>query len=395
MPALQARRFSRRYLERLHNGREALDHLFNALQALLRSSSGEDPLFLAHGLDLLVEQLGADLAYMVSMEGKNFETRWWSPDQGEEEPPAAVPAFCRWMAEHPERTMVLRDLAKDGRLQGVVGKAVKAALGVTLWRGGEAKAFVFVHFPKPQRFGRAELALLSAVAGFMSRCLEVEDLKASMGRLENALAITKAVMEDSSIQDPSTDLPNLRYLDIWLKANLVGVRKPEPMAVALLRAPASSRKDIARLRSAAEQIRGGDLLVTLGEGRFLLLLLGVTKGLAHILLSRLRVQLDEAPMGVTLWLPGQDDPALDSARRRAEDALRASEADPRKAITWTVIEPTPAPAVAPPAVEAQGPRIWRPKPLAPAAPEGGAGAHPGSAELAIILPPRKRQRGQG
>ena len=56
-----------------------------------------------------------------------------------------------------------------------------------------------------------DLAILDAVSCFLGRLLEVEDLKFSLRRLENALAITKAVVEDSSIYDPKMSLPNLRY----------------------------------------------------------------------------------------------------------------------------------------------------------------------------------------
>lgn len=402
MPVSQARRLSRKYLERLRSGQMATDRLLAAIQTLLGASGGDDPLFLAHGLDLLVANLGADLAYLVSVEGNLFETRWWSPDLGESDPPPPVQAFCRWLAEHPQRVMVLRDIPRDGRLgrlPEIEGRALQAALGVALWHSGQVKSLVFVHFRRPQGFSRAELALFGFVTGLMGRSLEVEDLKASLGRLENALAITKAVMEDSSIQDPATDLPNLRYLDIWLKANLGRGRKPEPMAVALFRAPTKSRKDLGRLRLAAEQIRGADLMVAAGGGRFLVLLLGATKGLAHILLMRLRNQLEGVPMGATLWHPGLDDPALDGARKRAEEALQeGAEADPG-GIVWRIPEGHLAPqrpraddAEPEPAHSGQaGPRVWRPKPLAALAVDP-APAPPDPRESAIILPARRKSR---
>ncbi len=402
MPVSQARRLSRKYLERLRSGQLATDRLLAAIQTLLGASGGDDPLFLAHGLDLLVANLGADLACLVSVEGTLFETRWWSPDLGENEPPPPVPAFCRWLAEHPQRVMVLRDIPKDerlGRLPELEGRALQAALGVALWHGGQVRSLVFVHFHRPQSFSRAELALFGFVTGLMARSLEVEDLKASLGRMENALAITKAVMEDSSIQDPATDLPNLRYLDIWLKANLGGGRRPEPMAVALFRAPVKGRKDLGRLRLAAEQIRGADLMVAAGDGRFLVLLLGATKGLAHILLMRLRNQLDGVPMGATLWHPELDDAALAAARKRAEEALRDSAEVEPAGIIWRIPEDHLAPqrpqpgdrGLEPGQAEPAGPRVWRPKPLAALAGDA-APALPDPRESAIILPARKKSR---
>jgi GGDEF domain-containing protein len=405
LPVSTSRRIAKRYRDRLLTGQMAMDRLLSAIQTLLQASTSQDPLFLAHGLDILVGQLGADLAYLVSVEGTRFETRWWSPDRGESDPPAPILAFCRWLADHPSRTMVLRDIPRDGRLGKLPelhGRSVHAALGVALWHGGQVKGLVFAHFRKPQSFDRAELALLGAVAGFMGRILEVEDLKASLGRLENALAITKAVMEDSSIQDPATDLPNLRYLDIWMKANLGAGRKPEPMALALFRAPVGSRKDLGRLRLAAEQIRGTDLLVAAGEDRFLVLLLGATKGLAQILLMRLRSQLDGVPMGATLWFPDGEDAVMEAARRRAEEAQRECEEDGTKAIQWKVPEGPPAllkvqrpepAAQIPPTTAPSDPRPWQPGPLSALSP---GGIEPGLAAPVgptFILPPKKRTKG--
>ena len=401
---MSPRRLSKRYLDRLQSGQRAMDRLLSAIQTLLRASSSEDPLFLSHGLDLLVSQLDADLAYLVSMEGTRFETRWWSPDRGEADPPPPVPAFCRWLAEHPHRTMVLRDIPKDGRLgnlQELKGRSVHAAVGVALWHGGQVRWLLFAHFRRPQSFQRAELALVGAVAGFMGRILEVEDLKASLGRLENALAITKAVMEDSSIQDPATDLPNLRYLDIWMKANLGVGRKPEPMAVALFRAPVKGRKDLGRLRLAAEQIRGTDLLVAAGEDRFLVLLLGATRGLAQILLMRLRSQLEGTPMGATLWVPEDEDASLDGARKRAEEALRACEEEGSGTILWKVPEKLsarpdarrPEPSGLIPAAEPPVPQPWQPRPLSALNPRGSSTSVAAPVEATIILQP-KRTRGR-
>lgn len=401
-PILHARRLSRKYRERLSHGRVAMDHLLAAIQTLQSASSTEDPLFLAHGLDLLVGHLGADLACMVSVEGTLFETRWWSPDLGESDPPPPVTAFCRWLTDHPHRVMVLRDIPNDprlSRLPDLQGREIQAALGAPLWQHGAVKALLFAHFHRPQAFGRAELALLTCVAGFMGRILEVEDLKSSLGRLENALAITKAVMEDSSIQDPATDLPNLRYLDIWLKAHLGGGRHPEPMAVAVFRAPVGKRKDQTRLRLAAEQIRGTDLLVAAGEDRFLALLLGATKGLAHILLMRLRNELEGVAMGATLWIPDQDDPALESARRRAEEALREAQEDPTHPVHWHLPDhlparpqpkPRPAPSQDPrPAPDAAQP--WRPQALGEAQPEDHQ-AFALTWEPPVVAPARRKGR---
>jgi hypothetical protein len=172
------------------------------------------------------------------------------------------------------------------------------------------------------------------------------------------------------------------------------------MAVAMFRAPVKSRKDLGRLRLAAEQIRGTDLVVAAGENRFLVLLLGATKGLAHILLMRLRNQLDGVPMGATLWLPEADDPGLEGARKRAEDALRESDENEPKALVWRLPDGLPAAprghrlrlAEPPQHPDPSLPRAWRPKPLSALGSGEAEPAPTRTEERTIILPPRKKAR---
>jgi hypothetical protein len=338
MPVLTPRRLLHRYAHRIKPEKRALDGLVEALQTLLRLTSREDPFFLMHGLELLLENLGGACAYLVMMGGETLEAQWWVPSREDEPGPEPVPSFCRWLQDNPFRTLALRDIRNDPHWQDdpvLAKRGIRAAAGAALWGEGRLKGLVFVHYPDPHRFSRPELALLDAVAGFMGRILESEDLKFALSRLENSLAITKAVVEDSSIHDPATKLPNLRYLDIWLKANL-SLASPdrELMTIAEWHLPGDARAQAALIREVAEGVRGGDLLVSLGKGRFLLILQRMPKGMGHIFLLRLRHRLGELPMGATLWVPGVDDAHLESARRRIASAIARSAAMERPALVW-------------------------------------------------------------
>ena len=172
--------------------------------------------------------------------------------------------------------------------------------------GDGVKALLFVFFDRTRAFPRAEFALLEAVAGLIGQVIEIEDLKQSLTRLEDALAITRAVMEDSSVRDPETDLPNLRYLEIWQKAMLGSEHRPESLVVAECRVTIRNRKDVARILKAAEGVRAGDLVVRVAPGRFLIIFQHTPRSIAHIQLLRLRTQLDSAPMGATLGIPGPE-----------------------------------------------------------------------------------------
>lgn len=331
----------KRYRGRLRPKQGILDGLGGALHTLLRATPREDPYFLGHGLDLLLERLGGNLAYLVTLEGGVLETRWWAPE-GTIGGPKPIQSFCRILLENPHRTLVLRDFQQASFLKDVdslPAQDIRAALGATLWSEDHVKGLLFVHFGRPQAFPRSDLALLDAVAGFLSRVLEVEDLKSSLRNLETALDITRAVAEDNSIQDAVTDLPNRRYLEIWLKANLAATRrKQRPMTVAELLMPSHTREVGARVREMAESVRGGDLVVSEGGGRFLVLLQRTSRKTGHAFLERLRGMLGPVPMGATIWTPEKDDPALVSVRRRLEGALAQSRSRQEPELAWDLGE---------------------------------------------------------
>lgn len=336
------RRVQRRYVRRFQPARAALDELVDAIQTLLRVASKDDPLFLAHGLELLVAHMHADLAYLVSVEGQALTTQWWSPERSGQAAPRQIPSLCQWLLDNPFRTLVLRDIAKDPRWKDdphLATHGVGAVAGATLQDNGRVRGLVFLHYPAAHAFTRAELALLAAVATYLGRILEIEHLKSALSNLEDSLAITRAVVEDSTIQDPVTDLPNQRYLEIWLKANLTAAcREQEVMTVALWRLSLGAPEGLERIREVAERIRGGDLLVFMGHDRFMLILRRTTKGLGQIFLQRMMQRLGERPMGATLWLPGQDDTRLESVRRRLDQALEESRAKDVPELVWLLPE---------------------------------------------------------
>jgi GGDEF domain-containing protein len=303
---------------------------------------------------------------MVS--GGVAETRWWHPELEAEEPPAAVPSFCEWLLEHPERTLVVRDMAIGPHARHLDEAQVlphKAALGCALRQGQSVKALLFVFFDQTRTFPRAEFALLEAVAGFMGRVVEIEDLKQSLNRLEDALAITRAVMEDSSTRDADTDLPNLRYLEIWQKAMLESDQRPESLVVAECQLAVQTKEDVARILKAAEGVRAGDLVVRVAPRRFLIIFRQTPRSVAHILLLRFRMQLEGAPMGATLWVPGPEGLGLESCQSRLDAALAESRAMAQPALVWHLPEgfheePLPRKRSAP---KAPAPQRWEPPTL--------------------------------
>lgn len=364
--ALRDQRLLKRYARRLRPGAASLDHLAQTIHALLHAGGTGDPFFLSKSLELLVNSLGASQATLVMVTGAALEIRWWYPELAEEQAPHPIPSFCEWLSEHPDRTLVIRNMAEGPHVSHLVaGQPVlhKAALGCALRKDESVKALLFAHFDQPRSFSQAQFALLEAVAGFMGRVLEIEELKQSLNRLEDALAITQAVMEDSSTLDPETDLPNLRYLEIWQRAMLSSEHRPESLVVAEFQVTVKGRKDVTKLKKATEGVRAGDLVVRVAPGRFLIIFQHTPRSIAHILLLRLRTQLDGAPMGATLWVPGPDGLPLDSCQTRLDAALVESRAMTQPALVWHLPEGfavEPPPLKRAPAPPPAAPQRWEP-----------------------------------
>jgi len=134
-------------------------------------------------------------------------------------------------------------------------------------------------------------------------------------------------------------LPNLHYLDIWLKANLyLARRRGECMCLARWDLP-MTREMTKHLKAVADALRGEDLLVDMGRDRFLLLLPRTPREGAQILLARIRARIGETPMGATLWDPNlepdRQDFAAFHAIRRAQAALELATGSPE---VWRMAE---------------------------------------------------------
>jgi len=362
-------RLKNRYAKRFQSGSGSLDRLAEAMRVLNQSGGAGDPFFLARCLELLAAQLGAAQTTLVMLNGDVPETRWWHPELEDEEPPAAVPSFCQWLLENPDRILVVKDMDEGPHVPFLVDRGSiphRAALGCALRQGEGVKALLFAFFAEPRAFPRAEFALLDAVAGFMGRVVEIEDLKLSLHRLEESLAITRAVMEDSSIRDSETDLPNLRYLEVWQRALLGSDQRPESLVVAEFHLGLRGRKDAARLLKAAEGVRAGDLVVRAGPGRFLVIFQRTPRSVAHILLLRLRMQLGGVPMGATLWLPDREGQGLSACQPRLDAALAESRALEPPVLVWHLPEGAPEerpPARKPIRRQPSEPQPWQPMQL--------------------------------
>jgi hypothetical protein len=341
---LPDQRLLNRYVKRLSPSAAPIDRLSQAIHHLHAVGRAGDPFFLSKSLELLVDYLNAAQATLVMASGDRVETRWWSPEREGEEPPPAVPSFCKWLLANPERTLVIRDMENSpywASPADTQARFYKAALGCPIRQGEGVRSLLFVFFGSERAFPRTDFALLEAVAGLIGRVIEIEDLKQSMNRLEDALAITRAVVEDSSVRDPETGLPNLRYLDIWQKAMLGSNRRPESLVVAECQVAIRSRGDVARILQVAECVRAGDLVLRVAPGRFQIIFQHTPLGTAHILLLGMRARLDNAPMGATLWQPGTDGQNLESCRPRLEAALAESRAMAHPTLVWNLPEGVP------------------------------------------------------
>jgi hypothetical protein len=310
--------------------RQPLVRPLRTLGGLLKRTGDEAPALFEESLGLLRAQLGTDRAALIRQTPQGCEWSWQVP----EDPPLAVPqALCRWILDNPGRTLHLRDAARDRLWAGHPElKGIGSALGTAYYEGARPAGALLVLGRAPRAFTRSQVALLHTVAGMLGKALEVELLRLDLQRMQEALALTTAVVEDSLLQDPQTDLPNRRYLDIWLKANLyLARRRSEPMACVRWDQPTS---ELRMLRVIVESLRGEDLLVCEGHGRCLLLLPRTPKGGTQILIHRLRQKVGNLPMAATLWDPDQDDLGLHSVRSRLEEGLAQAKMDPGQPVLW-------------------------------------------------------------
>ena len=338
--AVAGRKCLERYAQRLKSEGRHVEHLVKAVHGLFRAGEKEDPNLLGHGLELLAQHLGATQTCLVMTDGPTLDTRWWYPEAPDQIPPAPVVPFCLWLLEHPERVLAVQDTATNPHVGGKLpaGFPHGAVLGCALRQGSGVRALLFASFSEPRALLRTDTALIEAVGLLLSRFMEVEDLKQSILRLEDALAITQAVMEDSSIRDQETDLPNLRYLEVWEKAMLSSEHRPTSLVVAECQVPLRRDRNPARIRKASAGVRAGDLLLRLGSDRFMVVFQHTPHSIAHVLLLRLRTQLGAAAMGATLWIPGPEGLGLGSCRERLDAALAESRGMETPSLVWRLPE---------------------------------------------------------
>ena len=323
---------------------EAENHL-NALSLILEKASLDATQLFDHCLNLLVKQLKVDRAIMVRLTELGLEAFWWAeaptPRLGDtlHSPDSS---FCSRVMERPNRTLVIRDAKAEAQWRDEPGHlelGIRAYIGTPLREGGRPIGVLCVQHGEPMNFSRSAIALVNAVANLLSRTLEVEALKHELRLTRDSLDLTSAVVEDSALNSPTSGLPNQRYLEVWLRANLfMAKRRGEPMAVVLWHWPESPRRRKV-LKDISEALRGEDLLVDIGRDRFLLLLPHTHQSGAQILIGRVRERMGEIAMGGTFWETELDDTQLRMALQRCESALNESLKKPDQALTWRFLRP--------------------------------------------------------
>ncbi len=327
-----------------HDTEEAEHHL-DALASILDKASSDAAQLFDHCLNLLVEQLKVDRAVMVRQTNLGLETFWWAEAKGSglsSSLHAADRNFCPHVLECPNRSLVIRNAQADSQWAqepGLTELGIRAYIGTALREGGRPIGVLSVQHGASKDFSRNSIALVNAVANLLSRTLEVEALKYELRLTRDSLDLTSAVVEDSALQSITSGLPNQRYLEVWLRANLfMARRRGEPMAVVLWHWPSSPRRHKV-LNDISLALRGEDLLVDLSHDRFLLLLPHTPQGGAEILIDRIREDMGEIAMGGTFWETELDDVQLHMAQHRCELALQESLKKTDLAFTWRFLRP--------------------------------------------------------
>ena len=326
------------------NHEEAEDHL-NALSSILEKASADAAQLFDHCLNLLVKQLKVDRAVMVRETNLGLETFWWveakhSGLTSSLHEPART--FCPRVLEYPNRSLVIRNARIDQQWAHEPGHTelgICSFIGAALREGGRPIGVLSVQHSEPKDFSRSSIALVNAVANLLSRTLEVEALKSELRLTRDSLDLTSAVVEDSALQNPTSGLPNQRYLEVWLRANLfMARRRGEPMALVMWHWPESPRRRKV-LNDISASLRGEDLLVDISHDRFLLLLPHTPQNGAEILIDRIRENMGEIGMGGTFWETELDDVQLNMAQHRCKLALQESLKKPDMALTWRFLRP--------------------------------------------------------
>ncbi len=311
-----------------------------ALAKLLQESSTDSARLFEQGLALLVKVLGVDRALLTRVAGLGYEVFWWAVG------PRAMMAdvfkapekgYCPFVMDHPERILVIKDAAADRRWRkspAYLELGIRAYAGVSLKVKSGTMGTLCVQHHRARDFTPAELSLLKTMGHLMSRTLESENLKQELRSAMDALELSSAIVEDSSLQSARSGLPNRRYLEIWLRSALfMARRRKEPMALALWSQPLVPGTK-SRLTAAANQLRGEDLLVELSADQYLLLMPHTSDSGLQVLLERLRASLGSFPTGAALWLADGKDMTMKSALRRVAKAFTDANRE-HASIVWS------------------------------------------------------------
>lgn len=291
---------------------------------------GDSSLFFDHALRLLVEQVGVDHAVLVRSVDRGFQPVWWASNHGSAFSEGSFcdeETLCHDVVAHPSRILIIRDTQLSPHYRNhpdVARLGFRAFLGITLRGTAQTKGVLALLDKRPRDFRKGEISLVSVMGGLLGRALEVEQLRYDLQVTKDALDLATAIVEDSCVESPVSGLPNALYLDIWLKANLYMARRRGDH-ITLVSFHCDTHRRLAGLQEVAHGLRGEDLLVDLGRGRFLMVLPRTDPEGAARPLEKLRAALGDIPVGGSLWDPLHDGDALDlnlaQVRARAEMAL--------------------------------------------------------------------------
>jgi hypothetical protein len=326
-----------------------------AFDGLLNTSSSDPTRLFDHGLTLLIKELKVNQVFICRSTDLGMEIFWWATANGEA-PDLAVQELasdlCPRVLDDPGGTLLLQAGSHRGsrRLSRTApGVGGRTFLGLALTRGCVVTGVLAILSRGPKVFKEAELAMAKTVAALFGKTLEIEQLKYDLQRTQEVLDLTKAVMEDGLLESGTTNLPNLRHLDVWMKPTLsIARRMRESMVLVRWRMP-PGKVTLDALKALAKTLRGEDLLVDLGKDEFLLLLPRTNVRGAKLLLEDIRGKIGRVPMGATLWDPDcpqeRSDHLLGQAQKRTKTALRMSlelEQDGAARVAWNLLDLNPA-----------------------------------------------------
>ncbi len=291
-----------------------------ALGELLRRPDLDPFALFDAALELLIRHFMADHAMIARVAEGHLDTFWWvAAGSGAKEPVEVQQGLrlCEQVLQEPSGCLALGTV-----FPGEGGPWLQAFAGTVLREGGRSIGTLAILHGQPFAFCDSDMEFIRSVAGLLSRALEIENLRYKLQVAQDTIALSTAVAQDSALEGSSTNLPNGRFLEVWMKGHMHHARRQkETLAVAIWERSVSKLGSEA-IRKVAQGLRGDDLLVELTPSRFLLLLPQTSQDGAQTLLDRIRPELGQPTIGATMWLHDRDDLMLNAAMRRAEQARR-------------------------------------------------------------------------